>query len=126
MYDKGLKNLNVDFVVTLPDFKNEKTFIEKNPKYKIVVKAWKAQRSQIERVFGLVFKKFDILTSRFKGRGMRTERLGQIVLLAFILTNVWFAYENKKLGRKNLVNKNPSNSYKEYLHRIRFLFFFLT
>ena len=89
------------------------------PEFAKHLKAFKAERSQIERTFGLVLSKFKILTVAFKGRGPdRVKRFGQIFLLACQLTNL--AFEFKKSSNNNVVNmvdSNPSLNFDDLLKR---------
>ena len=91
--------------MTLPNFNNERAFLNKFPHLKKKVQNWKKTRSEIERVFGIVLAKFQILSLPFKGRGMSITRLGQIITLAMMLTNMTLEYERKNSQRIKLVEK---------------------
>ena len=96
----------------MPRIDDEKKIMLEFPEFEKYAGAFKTERSAIERVFGLVLKKFRILAIPFNGRGPdRVERLGQIFTLACQLTNLSFAYECKD----NMVNANVPTHFNELL-----------
>lgn len=112
-------NIRRDYILTLPKHTEEKQLSEELPEFRKHFKAFKRERSQIERVFGLVLSKFMILQAGFKGRGPnRSIRLGQIFTLACQLTNLSFEFENYPNSKNvNIVDKNPPQNYEDLLNR---------
>ena len=104
-YDGALKNANIDFVRTLPSKKEVQDFIKDFPQYKNMIMVWKSQRATIERVFGIVVNKWQILKNVFRGRGdYSIERLNEIIILGMQLTNISYRFEEKYYGRTHLAN----------------------
>ena len=118
LYDLGLMNLNRDYVVTLDKKKEEKAFLKMFPEFRKHVKAFKSERSQIERAFGMILKKWNILGKPFRGRGRRYTRLGQIVVLGCQLTNLCFALQEMQKKKSNMVNANPAKTFTALLNRL--------
>ena len=117
-YDRALKNLKLDCVLTLPSKKEVKAFVEEFEEYGNMVKVWQQQRATIERVFGIVVNKWMILKNVFRGRGdFSIERLNEIIILAMQLTNIAHRFEVKLSGRKHLANKQ-NLSFDELLMRL--------
>ena len=118
LYDKGLMSVNRDWIITLPRKNEEKQFVEEFPEFEKYVKAFKRERSQIERAFGVALSKFSILNKAYRGRGKRYLRLGQIALFAAQITNLIFAYEKfENCERTSLVDLNPPRDFSELLSR---------
>ena len=118
LYDLGLRNLNREYVVTLDKKKEQELFLELFPEFRKHVKAFKSERSQIERAFGMILRKWNILAKPFRGRGQRYIRLGQIVLLGCQLTNLVFALQEMNKQKKNMVNMNPAKTFNALLDRL--------
>ena len=120
IYDKGLLNFNKNWIVTLANKLGEAQFERELPELKSYLQAFKSERGQIERVFGLVINRFNILQKPFKGRGLRYNRLSQIVLLSLQLTNLVFKF-NQSLDPQNttnMVQKNPPADFNDLLRRM--------
>ena len=119
IYDKGLLNFNKNWILTISNKIGEKRFVEDLPEFVKYLQAFKSERGQIERVFGLVIGRFNILQKPFKGRGLRYERLSQIVLLSLQLTNLLFKYNQSINAKKtNMVQNNPPANFNELLKRM--------
>ena len=91
---------------------------EKGTRFRKHVKAFKSERSQIERAFGMILRKWSILAKPFRGRGKRYLRLGQIVLLGCQLTNLVFALEETQKQKSNMVNLDPPKTFSDILDRL--------
>ena len=118
LYDLGLLNLNRHYVVTLDKKKEQDSFLRLFPEFRKHVKAFKSERSQIERAFGMILRKWSILAKPFRGRGKRYLRLGQIVLLGCQLTNLVFALEETQKQKSNMVNLDPPKTFSDILDRL--------
>ena len=118
MYDKGLMNFPREWITTIQNKNIELELTKNKPEFVPYLKAFKAERSQIERVFGLIITKFNILQKPFKGRGDRYTRLAQIFLLATQLTNFIFKYEQITENKTSLVKENPPKKFSELLTMI--------
>lgn len=118
LYDLGLRTVNRDYIITLDKKKEQDIFIKLFPEFRKHVKAFKSERSQIERAFGMILRKWRILAQPFRGRGKRYLRLGQIVLLGCQLTNLVFTYEKTLKQKKNMINTNPHKTFSALLNSL--------
>ena len=122
-YDRALKHMNLNCVLTLPSKKEVKDFVKdfpmyKNsvqvsfkdfvqdfPIYKNYVQVWSEQRATIERIFGIVVNQWQILKYPFQGRGdYSLERQNEMIMLAMQLTNISFRFEKMFKARKHIAN----------------------
>ena len=119
IYDKGLVNLNKDWIITIANKSKEEQFLKTLPEFRGFVKAFKSERGRIERVFGVAVSRWNILQKPWKGRGLRYDRFAQIVLLILQLTNLVFKYE-KSLdpSKTNLVQVEQPADFNELLKKV--------
>ena len=119
IYDKGLLNLNKPWILTIANKNVERRFLNDLPEFEPFVRAFKKERGQIERVFGVGISRWNILQKPFKGRGLRYDRIAQIFLLTLQLTNLIFKFDKSQNPTKtNLVDNSPPRSFTDILKAV--------